>query len=226
MCKPVYVVIAGLYLLPLLGSRERRAKLWSLAPAAALGRGGVGRVEPGRGRSVAHRRDVLRHHARSAARRHELLTAPWHFVADAVRTVPDQFWDWMKGLFGVGPSVTDWPGIVIAVAIAIFVVISIQHDGDEPRPFRWFERGLVLVLFAIGTALVFAANYVYWTTPGNDVISGIQARYFVPLLVLIPLMVGTPRGRWLGAREARFPLALLLVPLFVGFAVTVTQQMH
>jgi Predicted membrane protein (DUF2142) len=226
MCKPVYVVIAGLYLLPLLGTRERRAKLWLLAPAAA-----VGVVVSVVWNQVVG--DLWRTDATyfgivpdPPARRHELLTAPWHFVADALRTVPDQFWEWTKGLFGVGPSVTDWPGIVIGVALAIFVVVALQHDGHEPRPLRWFERGLVLVLFVIGMALVFAANYVYWTTPGNDEISGIQARYFVPLLVLIPLMVGTPRARWLGAREARIPLSLLLVPFFVVFAVSVTAQMR
>ena len=89
----------------------------------------------------------------------------------------------------------------------IFAVVAIQHDRDEPRSFRLIERGLVLLTFLLGMALVFAANYVYWTTPGDNTVNGVQARYFVPLLVLIPVMVGTPRARWLGAREARFPLA-------------------
>jgi uncharacterized membrane protein len=226
MCKPVYVVLAGLYLLPLLGTRERRAKLWLLAPAAAVGVlvsvvwneivGDLWRTDA----------DYFGISPDPAARRHELLTAPWHFVADSVRTVPDDFWYWMKGLFGVGPSVTDWPGIVTGIAIVIFAVIAIQHDRDEPRSFRLIERGLVLAMFVIGLALVFAANYVYWTTPGDNTVGGVQARYFVPLLVLIPVMVGTPRARWLCAREARIPLAVLLVPFFVLFAISVTARMH
>ena len=85
----------------------------------------------------------------------------------------------------------------------IFVLVAIQHDGDEPPPFSWLQRGLLFVVFVVGMALVFAAIWIYWTTPGDDVITGIQARYFLPLLVLIPVMVGTPRARWLGAREAR-----------------------
>jgi hypothetical protein len=39
-------------------------------------------------------------------------------------------------------------------------------------------------------------------------------------------MAGTPRARWLGARESRLPLSLLLGPFFVYFAVSVTQRMH
>ncbi|MEX1007225.1 MAG: DUF2142 domain-containing protein, partial [Acidimicrobiia bacterium] len=119
VCKPAYVVVAGCYLLPLLGSRERRAKLWGLAPAAAVGVvvtlvwneivGGVWRT------------DATLFGARPdpPARKHDLFTAPWHFVADAARTVPDQFWDWLKGLWGVGPSVTNWPGAVIVVAVVL-----------------------------------------------------------------------------------------------------------
>jgi uncharacterized membrane protein len=112
------------------------------------------------------------------------------------------------------------------VAVVLFALVSIQHDRNEAAPFDWLQRGLLLVVFVIGMTLVFAAIWIYWTTPGDDVITGLQARYFLPLLVLIPLMVGTPRVRWLGAREAPFPLALLLVPFFVIFAVSVTQQMH
>jgi hypothetical protein len=226
MCKPAYVVVAGCYLLPLLGSRERRAKLWALAPAAAVGV--VVTVVWNEIVGDLWRTDATFFGIRPdpPARKHDLFTAPWHFVADAARTVPDQFWEWLKGLWGVGPSVTDWPGIVIVIAVVIFVLVSIQHDRNEPPPFDWLQRGLLFVVFVMGMTLVFAAIWIYWTTPGDDVITGLQARYFLPLLVLIPLMVGTPRARWLGAREARIPLSLLLVPFFVVFAVSVTAQMR
>ena len=81
----------------------------------------------------------------------------------------------------MGPSVTHWPAALIGGALALFVVIALQRDAGEPRTLRWSQRGLVLLVFVMGTVLVFAANYVYWTTPGDDTIGGIQARYFVPL---------------------------------------------
>jgi uncharacterized membrane protein len=226
MCKPAYVVVAGCYLLPLIGPRERRAKLWGLAPAAAVGvvvtfvwNEIVGDLWRTDATFFGIRPDP-------PARKHDLFTAPWHFVADTARTVPDQAGDWMRGLWGVGPSVTHSRDIVIVVAVVIFVLVSIQHDAHEPPPFSWLQRGLLLVVFVAGMALVFAAIWIYWTTPGDDVITGIQARYFLPLLVLLPVMAGTLRARWLGSREARVPLSLLLVPFFVFFAVSVTQQMH
>jgi hypothetical protein len=226
MCKPVYIVIAGCYLLPLLGSPERRARLWGLVPAAALGvlltvvwNEIVGDLWRTDSTYFGIRPDP-------PERRHELITAPWHFAMDALRTVPDQLWDWVKGLVGVGPSVTNWPAFAVVVVALLFISVALQHDRDEPSPLRLAQRGLVLLLFVLGVALVFAANYVYWTTPGNDVITGVQARYFVPLLVLLPVIVGTPPLRWLGARTARVPVGVLLVPFFVVFAASVTFRMY
>ena len=226
LCKPTYVVVAGCYLLPLLGPRERRARLWGLAPAAAVGVvvtlvwnqivGDLWRTDS----------TYFGIRPQPSARKHDLLTAPWHFAADAVRTVPDQFWEWLKGLWGVGPSVTHWPSAVIVIAVLLFIAVSLQHDRDEPRHLDVAQIGLLALLFIVGTALVFAANWIYWTTPGDDVVNGVQARYFVPLLVLLPLMIGTPRVRWLAARDTRFPLAILLVPFFILFAATVTFRMH
>jgi hypothetical protein len=226
MCKPVYIVIAGCYLLPLLGSRERRARSWGLAPAAALGV--LVTVVWNEVVGDLWRTDSTYFGIRPnpAARRHELLTAPWHFAADAIRTVPDQMWEWIKGLVGVGPSVTNWPTVAIVLAAVLFVVVALQHDRDEPTPLSLSQRGLVLLLFLVGVALVFAANYVYWTTPGSDTVNGVQARYFVPLLALLPVVVGTPPVRLLGPSRARIPLAVLLVPFFVVFAASVTFRMH
>ena len=60
---------------------------------------------------------------------------------------------------------------------------------------------------AAGSALVLAGLYVYYTTPGDDTIGGVQARYFAPLLVLVPIAVGSVDVRWLRAHEARVPVA-------------------
>jgi hypothetical protein len=44
--------------------------------------------------------------------------------------------------------------------------------------------------------------------------------------VLLPVVVGTPPLRWLGARTARVPVGVLLVPFFVVFAASVTFRMY
>ena len=70
------------------------------------------------------------------------------------------------------------------------------------------------------------AQYVYWSAPGADVVGGMQARFFVPLLVLVPVVVGPRRGRWAAPATARVPVIALLVPLYVALLVTITFRMY
>lgn len=224
-CKPVYVVIAGLYLLPLVG-RGRRSSWWPIvcAPLAGVVTSVVlNEVGGGQWRTDA---DYFGIRPDEAARRDELVSAPWHFVADSVRTVGHETWNWLEGLWGVGPSVTDWPAVVIAVGVAVYLAVALQRDRDEPPNLDGWQRGLVVLVLVAGLALVFAANYVYWTTPGDDRISGVQARYLEPLLVLVPVAIGGIDVRWLRAREATVPLAVLLVPFLALFCVTLAFRMH
>ena len=121
-----------------------------------------------------------------AAQRDELLTAPWHFVADAAARSWDETWDWLEGLASVGTRVTHWPVVVVG-----------DRDRDlrgwcrcsttaaSRRSLHWSQRGLVVVVFLRGVALVLGASYVYWNDAGRRQIGGVQARYFVPLLVLV-----------------------------------------
>ena len=40
-------------------------------------------------------------------------------------------------------------------------------------------------------ALVFTSLYVQWSTIGNESIAGVQGRYFLPILPLIMLLLGS-----------------------------------
>ena len=114
MCKPAYVVVAGCYLLPLIGPRERRARLWAARAGRSGWRGRDVRVERDRRRSLAHGCHVLRDPARSAGTQ----ARPVHRAVAlrrrrACAPFPIRSGDWMRGLWGVGPSVTDSRDIVI-----------------------------------------------------------------------------------------------------------------
>jgi hypothetical protein len=45
-------------------------------------------------------------------------------------------------------------------------------------------------------------------------------------MALIPVAIGAPRWRWTRAATARFPLAVLLVPVLLVFLVSVTFRMY
>jgi len=224
-CKPGYVVLSACYLLPLVG-RGRRRDWWPLVAVPVVGVvssfvwnevvGGLWRtdadlfgvaVDPDRQRSL-------------------LVREPWTFVAAAGRTVGEDLWDWGKGLITLGPSVAVWPAIAVVVTLVVLALVSVQRDAREPRGLDRAQRVLLVVVFVVGCLLMLGAQYVYWSVPGADVVGGMQARFFVPLLVLVPIVVGPRRGAWATPSVARVPLVALLVPLDVALLVSVTFRMY
>jgi uncharacterized membrane protein len=225
LCKPGYVVVAFVYLLPLL-RRERRATAWPIALAPVVAGivtlvwnaivGGLWKTDAAMfGVAVDPERQ-----------RHLLLTEPWHFAGAAVGTVGDSAWEWIRTYTAVGGSVTDWPAIVGVAGSLLLLLVALQSSREARSRLGLRSRGLLLVILVVVVVLTLAAQYVYWSAPGDTRVGGMQARFFLPALVLLPLAVGPIRARWADSREAAVPLALLLVPVLVLFCASLTVQMH
>jgi uncharacterized membrane protein len=226
MCKPMYVVIAALYLLPLLGAR-RRTDRWPLVFAPVLGVlvsagwnaavGDVWKTDAG----------YFNIHVDDATQKHELLHRPWDFGFDLVRTIGHDLWYWVHTLVTVGPSVTHGPAVLAVAALLVYALSSVNRARVEAMAsLAWLQRGLIVLVFLAGFVLVAAANYVYWTEPGGSRIGGIQPRYLMPLVVLIPVAIGALPFRWMNSDRARFPFPSLLAPALVAFCAIVTFRMY
>jgi uncharacterized membrane protein len=224
LCKPGYVVVSFVYLLPLL-RRERRRELWPIASAPLLA--GVvtlvwNAIVGGLWKTDAAMFGV----AVDPERQRELLFGdPLHFVAVAGGTVVDSAWEWIRTYTAVGGSVTHWPAVVGVTGSVVLLLVALQSFREPPR-LLVAPRVLLLVILGLVVLLTLVAQYVYWSAPGADRVSGMQARFFLPGLVLLPLAVGPIRTRWADSRTAVFPLALLLVPVLVLFCASLTFRMH
>jgi uncharacterized membrane protein len=226
LCKPVYVVIAGCYLLPLLGPR-RRKDAWPLVAAPVLGVvvsvlwnqavGDLWKTDAG----------YFGIKVDDVTQRHELVHAPWDFAADLLRSGYHQIWAWVHTLVTVGPSVTHGPAILAVLALLAYAATALQRDRAEaPTPLHWLQRLLIVLILLVGVVLVAAANYVYWTEPGSSQIGGIQPRYFMPLVVLVPVAIGSLPFRWARAADSRVPIAVILAPVLTVFCVIVSFRMY
>jgi hypothetical protein len=123
--------------------------------------------------------------------------------------------------------VTRGPAILVVLALIVYAVSSVQRARREARdPLGWLHRALVVIVLLAGVVLVAVANYVYWTEPGQSQIGGIQPRYFMPLVVLVPVAIGSLPFRWADTGRARFPLSTLLAPTLAVFCVIVTFKMY
>ena len=138
----------------------------------------------------------------------------------------EELWNWGKGIVTLGPSVAVWPTVAVAAFLVVLALVAVQRSEREPGGLDVWQRVLLVLVFVVGCLLVLGAQYVYWSAPGADVVGGMQARFFVPLLVLVPVVVGPRRGRWAAPATARVPVIALLVPLYVALLVTITFRMY
>jgi uncharacterized membrane protein len=129
-------------------------------------------------------------------------------------------------LITLGPSVAVWPALAIVVTLAVLALVSVQRGTREPRALVPSQRALLVIVFVVGCFLVLGAQYVYWSVPGANVVGGMQARFFVPLLVLVPIAVGPRHGAWATPTVARVPLVAFVPPLFVALLVSITFRMY
>jgi hypothetical protein len=53
-----------------------------------------------------------------------------------------------------------------------------------------------------------------------------RTRFFVTLLVLIPIAIDPHRGSWGRPERSRLPLAVLLAPIFALLIVTISFRMY
>lgn len=74
------------------------------------------------------------------------------------------------------------------LAIYLFVATTDEEIKDKLKTYQlvW----IVLVVLAV-IALIFTSLYVQWTTIGKESIAGVQGRYFLPILPLIMLLLGS-----------------------------------
>lgn len=124
-----------------------------------------------------------------------ILHNPLRFLRTAARTLRADANEWIGGIFGAFLS---WLNIPIPEEILrglsfvfLWALAALAVGRALRRPARdglsRMRAALLLSVFA-SVCVIFLFLYAWWTPYGEDVVLGIQGRYFLPLL--FPLCVG------------------------------------
>lgn len=154
--------------------------------------------------------------------RHIVLHQPLSFLAAMVNSVMYSGVISLTGLIGHFGWLTA-PMSDTAMVPAIFALILSAFVGDkndalpkQRRAFLWWNS-TILCTIALLVLAIAASLYIYWTDTRGAVVTGIQGRYFIPLLPLTLLLVA-PLGQLREQRRLKqIIIILLLVSLVFGF---------
>ncbi len=98
---------------------------------------------------------------------------------------------WMVGTFGLLD--TYLPPLFMFISFINLIIVFITDGISEKIKINYKQKIIVLLSFILGVVGMYTAMYLYWTVDvlgevGGNAITGVQGRYFIPLLISLPLL--------------------------------------
>ena len=129
----------------------------------------------------------------SAVQVKTVLTHPIEYIQNCLYTLALNGDDYILTMFGgeLGWGELIKVHTVVPYILFVFMIWLTLTDKTIKNTFALYQKIVIaLTILAVG-GLIFTSLFVQWTTCGSDSIAGIQGRYFIPILPLLMLLVGS-----------------------------------
>lgn len=123
---------------------------------------------------------------------HFVLNHMFEFIRICVNSTFSNWNSWLCEMIGsqLGWRIIEIDGMIILIFIGLLVFrLTLSSDNSNVILYSRKEKLIILIMFLGIIALTYASLYVQWTPVRNKLIEGIQGRYFIPLLLLIPFFI-------------------------------------
>ena len=122
-----------------------------------------------------------------------ILTHPIKYLQNCLYTLNLNGQDYIYSMFGgeLGWGELVQLNSIVPYALALICIWITITDQTIKDKFKLYQKVWISLTIIAVIGLIFTSLYVQWTTIGSDSILGIQGRYFIPILPLIALLVGS-----------------------------------
>ncbi len=118
------------------------------------------------------------------------LTAnPLRYLLIIAKTINARLTFYLTSGFGLnlGHFAIDLPSIFLYLSL-IFATLILSQNTERLK-IKPFERAVFILIPCIICILIFTSLYIQWTAVDAPIIDGVQGRYFLPFLPLLPFML-------------------------------------
>ena len=118
-----------------------------------------------------------------------MLTHPHMYLASLLGTISARIDYWSGSMFGMslGHYTIDLPQFYFCLYLVIFLFMLVQ--SSERFVIKRSDKAIFISVLAIIFLLIATSLYLQWTPVGDYFIDGVQGRYFLPIILLIPFML-------------------------------------
>ena len=138
--------------------------------------------------------DGLREGVNTAVQLSTILRNPLGYLKLMLVTTNELVFVWLDGVFGLslGAFVVNFPTIYRFIALIVFIVLVAQrNERIEKMPNR--DRIIMASIFILISSFILTVEFLQWTPAGAPIIEGVQGRYFIPFILLLPLAFNRKR---------------------------------
>lgn len=140
-----------------------------------------------------------------------ILHHPISYCIILFRTVSLFIIDYLQQMVGssLGSFIVPTSPIMVLVSIILLYKLICKTSIGEKKLFKNFEN-LYIAILLIGTVLLlFTSLYMQWTGYRNNVIEGVQGRYFIPLIPIVSML-------FMKEKEITYNKKLMYIVFFIG----------
>lgn len=119
----------------------------------------------------------------------QIISNPINYLNVLINTININGYSYINSLFGGQLGWGELVNLRFIVPFALFIEILFIGIADNSikNRFKPVQMAVICIISLIITGLIFTSLYIQWTSVGNDIIEGVQGRYFLPILPLLIL---------------------------------------
>ena len=124
-----------------------------------------------------------------------IIQNPFRYLMVIFRSINTHAQLWLNNMLGMnlGAFKFNLPSVLFYVTFSIMIVLFIQRV--ECFAYKKIDRWIIAFVFLTIVILIMTSLYMQWTPYGEDLIDGVQGRYYLPILMLIPLIFCTKKPK-------------------------------
>lgn len=118
-----------------------------------------------------------------------ILQNPINYLEVIFNTMNIYMQSWVNNMLGLslGAFVFNLPGMFFFSSFAVMLLLFFQRS--DALKMRVMDRIIFAGVFLIIFCLILTSLYMQWTPVGYNIVEGVQGRYFLPILLLVPIII-------------------------------------
>lgn len=118
-----------------------------------------------------------------------VISDPFNYVKIIIRTIKKEVLEYVYEMLGgrLGLLNVSTKSYYPKLSIVLMLFLMLTNRLTK-RKISYFVKYLSLIIVIAVIGLIFSSLYVQWTPLKNVIIEGVQGRYFIPILLLVPII--------------------------------------